>query len=246
MKPKSVIEPFELESVIEPFLQNSYLGVVKAAEKLRPDLGVLLKDLNAKQSVFSRLCDWVTPYRSSFPCLCHGDARTANMFITTAADCENNQESNIMKLIDFQMIRYASPLTDLQYALQLGTTKEFRKKHLNQLLKEYHDEFQNILSRFPNVKLLKPNVEKWNFEKLVEEYNDFNLFGLLIATTFLPVVFYSGNSENKNVDEMDPNERNNFIKNERQAFVAQSILSDTELASRIFEACDEMKENNAI
>ncbi len=45
---------------------------------------------------------------------------------------------------------------------------------------------------------------------------------------------------------MDASERSKFIKNERQSFVARSIMEDEELASRVFEACDEVKQNEAI
>jgi hypothetical protein len=151
-----------------------------------------------------------------------------------------------MKLIDFQMIRYASPLTDIHYALQLGTTKSFRDEHLNSLLEEYLSEFKAVLTRFPNVALLNPNVRNWTLETLKAEYSHFSIYGLLVATTFLPVTFFSGNSEKKAVDEMDASERSKFIKNERQSFVARSIMEDEELASRVFEACDEVKQNEAI
>jgi len=150
-----------------------------------------------------------------------------------------------MKFIDYQLVRYAAPVTDLHYALQLATTKEFREKNLNALLAEYHTEFRRILAK-SEVKPLNAKVEAWTLKKLTEEFNNFNIFGLLVALTLLPITFFSGNSENKNVDEMDSLERAEFVHKGRLDFIEQALIADQELSARIFEACDEMKGKGAL
>src|SRR5205823_1269644 len=119
-----------------------------------------------------------------------------------------------MKLIDYQLVRYASPITDLIYSIYLSTNKEFRSKNLTDLLETYFKEFQGILSNFPMLSYLNAKVNSWDFETLCKEFNDFKDFGILISTVFYPILFYSSDDVTSNVmsdrisiDNMSPEER---------------------------------------
>lgn len=45
-----------------------------------------------------------------------------------------------MYIVDFQLVRYASPTLDLAYLMYLCLTREQREEHLPSLLKYYSDE----------------------------------------------------------------------------------------------------------
>lgn len=45
-----------------------------------------------------------------------------------------------MCIVDFQLVRYASPTLDLAYLVYLCLTREQREEHLPSLLKYYSDE----------------------------------------------------------------------------------------------------------
>lgn len=42
------------------------------------------------------------------------------------------------RLIDWQVMRYASPISDLMYILMACTTKEFRRKYFHEMIDIYH------------------------------------------------------------------------------------------------------------
>lgn len=74
--------------------------------------------------------------------LCHGDLSHVNMMFKI--DPKNNLPVDC-KLVDFQALRYTPPAHDVMTYLFLNTDKQFRKKHLNELLEWYYIHFHHEL-----------------------------------------------------------------------------------------------------
>lgn len=76
--------------------------------------------------------------------ICHGDCWSNNTMFK-----HNEQKTPIeVSLIDWQISRYASPVTDLLYYLFSCTTKELRDNHYDEFLRIYHESLSNHLKRF--------------------------------------------------------------------------------------------------
>lgn len=217
-----------------PIVQGSYKGIVQLAEKFRPDLVPLLNKVDKEEPMFDRLCRLVKPGVSSFSCLCHGDPRLNNIFI-------HKDDIRNIRFIDFQLTRYASPLTDLQYLLKVGATKEFRKTYTDHVLQVYLDEFQSILRSFPSVKLLPAQEPalNWTFEKLKEEYEELTMYGFLISMSLLPIILLRPGDINKSVSQMTKPEREKFWSAGRQTMVFEMGCKHSDVRERLFDVCDE-------
>ncbi|KAH8235735.1 hypothetical protein KR032_006151 [Drosophila birchii] len=79
-----------------------------------------------------------------FAVICHGDCWNNNILYQRGGV---DGELKDVRLIDWQLMRYASPITDLAYFLFTCTSRGFRQMHLNQVLQEYYEELGQHLSR---------------------------------------------------------------------------------------------------
>lgn len=110
--------------------------------------------------------------------ICHGDCWNNNMMFKQ----ENGTPVDI-RLLDWQISRYASPVLDLMYFLFTASTKTFRDKHYETLLNIYHQSLSEFLRR------LGSDPEKLFPRKaLDEQLQKFGRFGLLMAVMILPVI----------------------------------------------------------
>lgn len=99
-----------------------------------------LKDNLEKYS--EKIYDIVQPSHTFNNVLCHGDLSEVNIMFKT--DPKTNLPVDC-KLIDFQALRYTPPAHDVMTYLVLNTNKQFRKKHLNELLEWYYIHFHHEL-----------------------------------------------------------------------------------------------------
>lgn len=75
--------------------------------------------------------------------ICHGDLTSNNTMFR-----KDSQGKPVeIQLFDWQLTRYASPVTDLVIYMFCSTTKEFRDKHYEDLLKIYHQNLSDLLTR---------------------------------------------------------------------------------------------------
>ncbi|ODN01844.1 Acyl-CoA dehydrogenase family member 11 [Orchesella cincta] len=222
-------------STMQPLVLGSYAGIIQLAEKYRPDLVPLLESYDQEESIFDRLCKLVKPGTSSFSCLCHGDARLNNIFI------KRDDISNV-RFIDFQLTRYASPLTDLQYILNVGATKEFRAQYTEQMLRTYFEEFTLVLNSFPSLNLLPTQeaaVRGWTMEKVKEEYEGMAPYGFLVSLVLLPIILLLPGDIDKSVGQMSKAERETFWNAGRKQMVFELGCKHPDVRERLFDICDE-------
>lgn len=114
--------------------------------------------------------------------LCHGDCWANNLMFKI--DPVTNKPTEI-KMIDFQIIRYAPLSRDLLYFMYMCTSCEFRKKHEADIIKMYVKAFNENC-----VKLGRS--ERITFEKYYEEYDRARMYGLIMAVSVRHMVYVDG------------------------------------------------------
>jgi len=114
--------------------------------------------------------------------LCHGDCAINNMMFKM--DQKTGKPLDI-KLIDFQICRYAHPSRDLLYFIYMCTTFEFRQKHEQEILQFYLANFNaNLLKLSKDVSL--------TWDEFYAEYEKSRFFGLIMALFMRPRMFVKG------------------------------------------------------
>ncbi|XP_017098704.2 uncharacterized protein pkm [Drosophila bipectinata] len=118
-----------------------------------------------------------------FAVICHGDCWNNNILYKVVASGRVED----VRLIDWQLMRYASPVTDLAYFIFTCTSRRFRQEHLPNILEDYYLELGLHLERLDEkVDELMP---RWAFEEQVQSKA---AVGLLLAMMVLPIVTMQG------------------------------------------------------
>lgn len=81
-----------------------------------------------------------------------------------------------LRFLDFQLCRYASPVLDLVYVLFCCCTQETRKKHYDQMIREYYE----TLSRFLEKCGYDPDI-LFPYEALMQQLVKFGKYGAGMA-----------------------------------------------------------------
>jgi hypothetical protein len=98
--------------------------------------------------------------------------------------------------LDWQIVRYATPITDISYFLFTITTREFRKKHYKELLDIYYKSLANFMRK------LGSDPEKLYPETIFHEHLiKFGRFGLFMCCMLLPIIT-TRTEDVPNLDEM--------------------------------------------
>lgn len=121
----------------------------------------------------------------------HGDCWTNNILFKYSKSGAVEEAC----LLDFQLSRYASPVLDLMYLVYCCTTREWRQKFLDALLKEYHDELSCTLRR-----LGCDADELYPWDTMQAHLREFGKFGLGMALMTIPV-FLAEADEIPDLDE---------------------------------------------
>lgn len=101
-----------------------------------------------------------------------------------------------IRILDWQIIRYSSPATDLVYNIFSSTDKALRDKEFGNLIALYHKSLCNT------VKLLGSNPDKlFTIDNLKSELRRCGNFALL-TTPMIMQVSQADSSEIANMDEM--------------------------------------------
>ncbi|XP_034671202.1 uncharacterized protein LOC117903357 [Drosophila subobscura] len=143
--------------------------------------GLRLRAYFARGSYFELLLPLISGSNCEpFAVVCHGDCWNNNIMYRLSQPLD-------LRLIDWQLMRYASPVTDLAYFLFTCTTRAFRQKHLQELLDEYHRQLGQQLTRLGEcVEQLLPR------EAFAAQVRTKAAVGLLLAMMVLPIVTMRG------------------------------------------------------
>lgn len=111
--------------------------------------------------------------------ICHGDSWNNNIMFKH----DENDTPVDIRLLDWQICRYASPVLDLMYFIFTASTKTFRDRHYEDLLNLYHDTLSDFLRR-----LGSDPEQMFPRTAFDDQLVRFGRFGLLMATMLLPII----------------------------------------------------------
>ncbi|XP_044013805.1 uncharacterized protein LOC122856177 [Aphidius gifuensis] len=107
--------------------------------------------------------------------ICHGDFTINNILFRKTNGVIDS------RLIDFAMMRYASPSTDLSTFLYFSVSKNDRKERFNEIFKAYHDALIKYLND-ENIKIM----DCFSYDNLLADYKHHVMFGYIMALFFIP------------------------------------------------------------
>jgi Ecdysteroid kinase-like family len=114
--------------------------------------------------------------------LCHGDCWANNLMFKIDPVTDKPME---IKMIDFQIVRYAPLGRDLLYFMYMCTSCEFRKKYENDLIKMYVKAFNDNCVEMGR-------DERVTFDEFYEEYDKARMYGLIMAVSVRHMVYVDG------------------------------------------------------
>ncbi|XP_075984504.1 uncharacterized protein LOC142982070 [Anticarsia gemmatalis] len=115
--------------------------------------------------------------------ICHGDCWNNNFMFKYV-----NGELDDMRLVDYQLVRYASPALDLVSVLYLSMERKLRTKHYTALLNYYTDELYTRLQEMGYENGIKGFNRDTLFEMLQKEIKRCLPYGMGVALMLFPIM----------------------------------------------------------
>lgn len=121
----------------------------------------------------------------------HGDCWNNNLMFSGLNEAADPTE---IRLLDWQMARFGSPMLDVMYFLFTSTDRQLRDEHLEQLLHDYHAACSQVIEACgSDAELL------FSFENVMEHIKEFGVHGLSLAPMIVGIMV----SESENINDMD-------------------------------------------
>ncbi|XP_067008131.2 uncharacterized protein [Anabrus simplex] len=121
---------------------KTFLRLISMSKKYGEDSEWFGKILDSYQDKCELMFNYVQPSDKYRNVICHGDMWPSNLMFRYASDREKPVE---VRLLDFQVFRYAPPALDVMMFLHMVTSREFRRDHLEKLLAMYHQRLESEL-----------------------------------------------------------------------------------------------------
>uniref|UniRef100_A0A336M4I1 CSON012053 protein n=1 Tax=Culicoides sonorensis TaxID=179676 RepID=A0A336M4I1_CULSO len=188
-------KPQEFEASVLPFVEETYNDdkFYDWYKKLQGDLIATALDAVEKEyagteieakaksfltnNLFKKIVQ-CTHETNKYSVLCQGDCWTPNFLF------KYRDDGSIpigVKMIDFQLARFASPATDISFFIYSCTTQDLREKHYDDLLKSYH------MSLADQLKVYGLNVgDVFPYQALLEELKERACFGIGMGIESIP------------------------------------------------------------
>ncbi|RVE47386.1 hypothetical protein evm_007985 [Chilo suppressalis] len=176
MKVKPLSYPVKASTEWEDYIVTA---CATAANCLDSDSKVRLE--NFKNKILKVYKDFVSSPTDKSSCLCHGDFRANNMLVK-----EEGGDIKDLIVVDYQTIRYGSPVTDFIYFIFIGSDQKFRRAHLDELKELYYETLERFMGEF-GVQVHDVYPKK-RFE---QEYRDYLDVGLTLFLVLAPFVLCS-------------------------------------------------------
>lgn len=128
-----------------------------------------------------RIFEMAVASKSKRNVVCHGDVKSYNLMFDDSLPMPN------CILVDFQLVRYVPAMTDVLQLIYLNTmSRAFREENEEELLRHYHEVLCETLR--DNDK----EIELVSFKEILQEYEEFRLFGLVTTTLYSPINLMEG------------------------------------------------------
>ncbi|CAL4072357.1 unnamed protein product [Meganyctiphanes norvegica] len=147
-------------------------------------------------------------------CLIHGDA-WSNNFMFKEISNENDGQTFQLQMVDWQMTYWNTPTIDLQYLLTTSTTGEFRRTHLDDVLRHYHATFTTATTK------MGAPLSNWNFRIFKSEYERASYHGILKG---LFVVLVTQSETGTKFQEISQSHQNSKVKKTLLKMTAKAMI----------------------
>ncbi|KAG7164307.1 putative Ecdysteroid kinase-containing protein 7, partial [Homarus americanus] len=166
---------------------------------------------------------------SKYNVVCHGDCWNNNVLFRYN---EEGVPVEVM-LLDLQVVRWASPATDLNYLLYTSLTGEVRKPNLDSFLASYNSSFTKVMEA---AHLDMPFTDS----QIYHDFRDKNLIGALFAIMIVQFILF----EPEDIPDMSGAKNESFEQLMNEFKVKSIELLDTNplMQPRFLSVFDEMME----
>jgi hypothetical protein len=216
------------------FMKASVKGMISMLEHL-PNYGqnyenfdVICKKL---PQTLEKMCEFVKPSTKFRNVVCHGDLWVNNIFFRY-----NDSNKPIeARFVDFQLIRYNPPASEVMWFLHLVTRRHFRESNMDVFLTTYYQSFSSeLLSHHLDADLLVP----WN--EFTESCNFYQDAGRMAAALYFQQCMMTG--EYLKMIFSDPNHMTMFQLTDKSQYLIECYQNDPIFRERNTEVLEEMIE----
>lgn len=116
-----------------------------------------------------------------------------------------------LRFLDWQIARYATPVTDVVYYIFCCTTKLLRDQYYDDMLQTYHTSLSEMLTRYMNLKRIRFSysltlisllfhrlgsdpAKLFPFDALQDQLRQFGKYGLIMFTLMVPMLTSTADS----------------------------------------------------
>lgn len=131
-------------------------------------------------------------------------------------------------MVDYQLIRYSSPVLDLHYNLLISTDKAFRAKDYKRILDLYHSTLTKTIER-----LGSDPQGLFSYDDFQQELKRCGNFGLLISAIMVPMCL----TDPKNVTDLD--EYSEQASKGESTSIMINTTDDSQFRERIVDLIDD-------
>ncbi|XP_013115896.2 uncharacterized protein LOC106093387 [Stomoxys calcitrans] len=127
-----------------------------------------------------------------FAVILHGDYNRNNVMFKYCEGGEGaEQKVENVKMIDFQEVRYGSPVLDLSFFMYFNSSEDIRADVWPELLETYHSHMFHTLemilkSTNKSDSEIKEIMSDYSYEKFEAHFSRFAFYGVMICMHFLP------------------------------------------------------------
>lgn len=202
-------------AVVRKFFLSS-VDIYKSCEGY--DLDVAKKLDQLAQDRDEKVLEVIKPSSTGFNVICHNDVHNYNVMFRNTDSLAKE-----ICILDLQLLKRTRPVVDLTYFLGTSTGPEFRKAHLDDLLKYYHEELMS------NLTTIGYNDDIYTLQQLHKDMDEcyLNLFD----QTFVVTQLFMNNSfemkatenladDNKQWDDLFESLKNNPPENLKQRLMS--------------------------
>ncbi|CAH2233625.1 uncharacterized protein LOC120629036 [Pararge aegeria] len=227
--------------VCEPPMSFCDSPWIRAAAKLSNNL---LKEFSLKKheyptdleeklcKLFVKGCATLKEYKDTLNVIVHKDLWANNILFKY----ESGKITNAV-LLDFQCIRFAPPAFDVISLLYLSTSRDFRERYGNQVLRQYYSEFKDNLNELTTRRLQDLGYDEESFLDWVEKAR---LFGMLVAIAIFPYALMEPSAAQKAFD--NPDTYVEYLEVDRSVPVLAHARENSHYKIRQLEVCEEFVE----
>ncbi|KAJ8679984.1 hypothetical protein QAD02_015771 [Eretmocerus hayati] len=198
----------------------------KTIELMARKLGL---DSNLVTGISRRVYESVRPAKDArVPnVICHSDLWKNNLMF------DQSQPPKCV-LVDFQLLRYASPSIDVGMLLYINSTPEFRRKLECQMIEHYYEALRHAILR-SDAEIVVPS-----YEAIKKDWRKRRIVGMTYACMYLPGLYLK--KEKLEVLMNDPKALDKWMYEDRFELISEAIDQDPVYEEKIREIVAELIE----